>query len=232
MIIPINDFRISIKNYEISNDIIVLEFYINNSNFINFPFYKKNIFEELILKFKKVIDGKQSVINLNFINDENTSNILQFEKDYVLFNIVRTINNFTSEIYLKCENNSIVRNEIRNFIDNYKNIFKKNNDEYWVYNGILIPHSIDRIPSRDQVNIVYKNGYETLLASNKKLLSIEEYRKLFAYKNKEGHFIYKVPGINIKEKHFFNYNEWSESTWYENRRKSLIKEAFMKLKKL
>ena len=99
MIIPINDFRISIKNYQDSNDIIILEFYLNNSNFMNFPFYKKNILEEIILKFKKVIDGKQTVINLNFQNDMNTSNILQFEKDYILFNIVRTINNFTSEIY-------------------------------------------------------------------------------------------------------------------------------------
>ena len=117
MIIAINDFRISIKNYN-SDNIIVLEFYLNNSNFINFPFYKKNIYTELISKFKKVIDGKEVTINLNFENDEKTSNILQFEKDYVLFNIVRTIDNFNSEIYLKCENNSIVRNELRNFIDN------------------------------------------------------------------------------------------------------------------
>jgi hypothetical protein len=67
MIIPINDFRISIKNYN-SDNIILLEFYLNNSNFIIFPFYKKNIYTELISKFKKVIDGKEITINLNFEN--------------------------------------------------------------------------------------------------------------------------------------------------------------------
>ena len=50
------------------------------------------------------------LLNLKQSHLINTSqefkNILQFEKDYILFNIVRTINNFTSEIYLKCENNS------------------------------------------------------------------------------------------------------------------------------
>jgi hypothetical protein len=230
MIIPINDFRISIKNYQDSNDIIILEFYLNNSNFMNFPFYKKNILEEIILKFKKVIDGKQSVINLNFQNDMNTSNILQFEKDYILFNIVRTINNFTSEIYLKCENNSIVRNELRNFIDNYENIFRKFESQYWEYNGVFIPNLIDRVPSKDQVNTVFKNGKSSKFISTKNMLTIDEYRKLFAYKNKEGQFIYKVPGANIKEKHFFNYNEWSESTWYQNRKKSLLIEAFNKMK--
>jgi hypothetical protein len=52
---------------------IYLKFYINKSNKITFPFYIKNIENEIIEKFNKVLIGKDLVINLNLEISENES---------------------------------------------------------------------------------------------------------------------------------------------------------------
>jgi hypothetical protein len=122
----------AITNFEITkisvtHDIVYLKFYINNSNFITFPFYTKNIQTEIIDKFIKVLTGKDVVINLNLDSDESSSKLLQIKKEYILFDIIKNYEGNTpliQETYLIFENNSIFRNGIRKFInDEQTNIY-------------------------------------------------------------------------------------------------------------
>lgn len=126
---------ISIQNFEIRrvpvsnrSDIIYLQFFINQSNFLSFPFYINNIENEIIEKFKKVLLGKEVVMNLNLQQTgEDGSNILQIKKEYILFDVMKrtgdtataeAVQALRQETYLILENNSIVRNAIRQFINN------------------------------------------------------------------------------------------------------------------
>ena len=116
---------ISITNFEITkisvtDSIVYLKFYINNSNFITFPFYTKNIQTEIIDKFIKVLAGKEVVINLKLDDDTTESKLLQIKKEYILFDIIKNYGENTpliQETYLIFENNSIFRNAIRKFIN-------------------------------------------------------------------------------------------------------------------
>lgn len=116
---------ISITNFEITkilvtDSIVYLKFYINNSNFLTFPFYTKNIQTEIIDKFIKVLTGKDVVINLKLDDDSTESKLLQIKKEYILFDIIKNYEENTpliQETYLIFENNSIFRNAIRKFIN-------------------------------------------------------------------------------------------------------------------
>jgi hypothetical protein len=87
--IPITDFEI--LNVKSINDMIYLKFYINKTNFITFPFpfFTKNIENEIIEKFNKVLIGKDVVIDLNLEISENESKLLQIKKEYILFDIIK-----------------------------------------------------------------------------------------------------------------------------------------------
>jgi len=124
---------ISIQNFEIRrvpvsnrSDIIYLQFFINQSNFLSFPFFIKNIENEIMEKFKKVLLGKEVVINLNLeqTSEIDESNILQIKKEYILFDMMKKTGDNTAaqavrqETYIILENNYTVRNAIRQFINN------------------------------------------------------------------------------------------------------------------
>jgi hypothetical protein len=101
---------------------IYLKFYINKSNFITFPFYIKNIENEIIEKFNKVLIGKDVVIDLNLEISENESKLLQIKKEYILFDMIKRYDNsIIQETYMMFENNSIFRNAVRKFISEYQN---------------------------------------------------------------------------------------------------------------
>jgi hypothetical protein len=119
--IPITCFEI--KKVLVTPKITYLKFYINNSNFITFPFISENIQEEIIVKFQKVLEGKEVVINLK-LNDDcsyKESKLLQIKKEYILFDIIKHYqddsDSVIQETYLIFENNSIFRNAIRKFIN-------------------------------------------------------------------------------------------------------------------
>ena len=63
--IKITDFEIRKTPIPNDYDIINLELYINNSNFMTFPFSIAKIETEIVDKLKKAIDGKEVVINLS-----------------------------------------------------------------------------------------------------------------------------------------------------------------------
>lgn len=121
--IPITNFDIT--KVFVTSDIVYLKFYFNYSNFITFPFAVKNIQTEIIDKFQKVLEGKDSVIDLKLNDDDacKESKLLQIKKEYILFDIIKNhqedSNSFTQETYLIFENNSIFRNGIRKFINDF-----------------------------------------------------------------------------------------------------------------
>ena len=119
--IPITNFEIT-KVFSTSK-IVYLKFYINNSNFITFPYISENIQEEIIEKFQKVLEGKEVVVDLK-LNDDcsyKESKLLQIKKEYLLFDIIKDYQDDSvsviQETYLIFENNSIFRNAIRKFIN-------------------------------------------------------------------------------------------------------------------
>ena len=116
----ITDFEI--LNVKSIDDMIYLKFYINKSNFITFPFYTKNIENEIIEKFNRVLIGKDVVIGLNLEISENESKLLQIKKEYILFDMIKRYDNsIIQETYMMFENNSIFRNAVRKFISEYQN---------------------------------------------------------------------------------------------------------------
>ena len=115
--LPITNFEIRRTPVPNHSDIIYIQFFINQSNFISFPFYLKNIQSEIIDKFNKVLVGKDVVIDLRL--DQNTqdeSKLLQIKKEFTLFNGIKKNETFNQETYLIMENNSIFRNAIRQFL--------------------------------------------------------------------------------------------------------------------
>jgi hypothetical protein len=119
MYLPVTQFEII---YEDNGDIVNLTFKINNGNFFMFPYYKKNIKVEIIDKFFKIIEGQKTSINLSFDSElqKHQSNILEFNNEYIVYNIVQSYgNNLIQESYFVFENNSIVRNGLRKFVYNY-----------------------------------------------------------------------------------------------------------------
>jgi|688.fasta_scaffold1255326_1 hypothetical protein len=116
--IKVVDFEIRKVPLENQSDIINLEIYINESNFFVFPFYIRKMEEEIEDKLKKVLEGKDVVINLSLDDDsDRSSKLFQITKEYSLINIVnRNEKDYREEIYLKAENNTIFRNGIRKFL--------------------------------------------------------------------------------------------------------------------
>jgi hypothetical protein len=115
--IKVVDFEIRKVLVENQSDIINLEIYINESNFFVFPFYIRKMEEEIEDKLKKVLEGKDVVINLSLDDSDRSSKLFQITKEYSLINIVnRNEKDYKEEIYLKAENNTIFRNGIRKFL--------------------------------------------------------------------------------------------------------------------
>lgn len=114
---PIKNIIIRTRNYSDSKEFITLEFFINQSNFLTFPIQLSNLQTEVKNKFSKILKGKNVAINLSI--NENINSILQIDNEFIIFNsVIEISNSIHQEYYLKFENNSIFRNEIRNFLDN------------------------------------------------------------------------------------------------------------------
>ena len=115
----IKDFEVFTTPYSDRSDIISLQFKINGRNFINFPYYVKDIQTEIIDKFKKAIDGKSITINLSL--DNKYYALLEINKHNFIFNVLNSIPQdnllpLTQEFYQVFDNNTIFRNALRNFI--------------------------------------------------------------------------------------------------------------------
>ena len=112
MILSISDFEITCEKNE-GNDFCCLKFVFNKSQFITVPFQASYVQKEIVDKLKLFIDHqKDIVINLS------SSRIWQIKKEYFLFDLVyEGDGGFHQETYLICENNSIFRNGVRQFLN-------------------------------------------------------------------------------------------------------------------
>lgn len=94
-------------------NVVIIKFQINNSNFISYPCSFDNIDYEITSKFKKVLDGKDTVICLNV--DDKQSNFITFTNGVFIIDTVNSSSMYESHFVF--ENNSIVRNEIRRYLN-------------------------------------------------------------------------------------------------------------------
>ena len=115
--LPIKNITIQTKNYFDSKEFIDLEFFINQNIFLVFPIKLSILQSEIKDKFEKILKGKNITINL--LTNENIDSILKIDNEFVIFNsLIEISDGISQEYYLKFDNNSIFRNEIRNFLDN------------------------------------------------------------------------------------------------------------------
>jgi hypothetical protein len=112
----VNNFEISIEKDYNRNDIVYLILKINNLNYFRFPYFLVNVENVLIQSFEHIINGKDSVIDLNL--DIKNYNLLIFNKEYFTISLLGKDDNLNQECRIVFENNSIVRNALRIFIYN------------------------------------------------------------------------------------------------------------------
>ena len=113
----VNNFEISIEKIEDVINVVHLVIKINSFDYFRFPYYTSNIYD-LIKSFKDIIEGKIKTISLNF---NYNYNLMTFEKDRIMISLlndkVSGTTNFVQEFRIFFENNSIVRNSLRQFIE-------------------------------------------------------------------------------------------------------------------
>jgi hypothetical protein len=102
-----------------NQNIIHLEFIINDKHMLLYPCYEENL-KEILNNFNDIIKGKNKTITLLF--NENY-NFLKFEKNFIEFSLLNETNKnnirINQEFKMIFENNNIVRNGLRNFILKY-----------------------------------------------------------------------------------------------------------------
>lgn len=116
--LPVKNFEVSVE--KINNSAIVyLVFKINDYNYFRFPYYEENVHPDLVDNFKHIVNGKDKTIDLNF---NLNYNLIMFQKDHFIISLMNENNNsikLIQEFRIIFENNSIVRNGLRKFIDNF-----------------------------------------------------------------------------------------------------------------
>ena len=116
MILNINDFEITCVRND-NSDFCSLKFVLNQSQFITVPFRVSNLQKEVIDKLKLFIDHQKEIV----IDLGGGGRLWQIKKEYFLFDFIYEGEGegFYQETYLICENNSIFRNGVRQFLGNF-----------------------------------------------------------------------------------------------------------------
>jgi len=197
------DLEYSSIDYRI--DLMKLKFFINK-NIINCSFYTIN-YARLLNLLSCIVNGGKGTIELYLNTHPSSLLFIDFDKEFVCFR--------TDDIFnLYFENNSILRNSLRKFIDNFKipsdeQINFLQNNIY--YHGVYFPKEFENIPSKDQKRFLKNFGtyIENEITND---LCIEDYRNKFAIKHShENIFIYNLirseEELNVLElkKKFFTH---------------------------
>jgi len=114
--LPVKNFEVSIEKIEDST-IVYLVFKINDFNYFRFPYYGENVQTDLVDNFKHIVNGKEKTIDLNF---NLNYNLIMFQKDHFMISLMNENNEIMKliqEFRIIFENNAIVRNGLRKFID-------------------------------------------------------------------------------------------------------------------
>lgn len=117
--LPVKNFEVSIDKIE-NSDIVYLVFKINDYNYFRFPYYGENVQTDLVENFRHIVNGKEKTIDLNF---NLNYNLIMFQKDNFSIFLMNENNNslkLIQEFRIIFENNSIVRNGLRKFMNNLK----------------------------------------------------------------------------------------------------------------
>ena len=120
--LPVKKFEVNIEKIN-ESDFVYLVIKINDYNYFRFPYNESNIATDLIENFKHIINGKDKTIGMN--NGLNY-NLIMFQKDHFTFSLMNENNDsikLIQEFRLVFENNSIVRNGLRTFIDEHKKFY-------------------------------------------------------------------------------------------------------------
>lgn len=110
----VTKFECSIEQNK-NPDIVHFVIKINDFDYFRFPYYKSNI-SSLNNSFKHIINGKDKTIDLNF---NLNYNLIKFEKDRIMISLLNentNVSELVQEFRIFFENNSIVRNALREFI--------------------------------------------------------------------------------------------------------------------
>ncbi len=156
---PIYNFELTIEKNEERIDLVHLVIKINNLQYFRFPCLTKNIENNIINVFKHVIEGKEKIVDLNF---NFNYNLIQFQKDMISIFLLNSVNNVTQELKVIFENNSIVRNGLRAFIDNYQplcNYSKEIIANYVYHYGIYFPYYMDLSTYSEELIKKHKDYY-------------------------------------------------------------------------
>ncbi len=157
--IPVYNCELSIEKLEGRIDIFHLVLKIDNFQYFRFPCLTKNIENNLIDVFKHIIKGKEKIIDLNF---DSNYNLIQFQKDIFSIFMLNSVDNITQELKIVFENNSIVRNSLRTFVDNYKPINSETKEiitKYIYHYGIYFPNNMDLTTYSKDLIEQYKDYY-------------------------------------------------------------------------
>ena len=135
----VKSFEISILNIPNRIDVVYLNFTINDFTHFKFPCYSFEIDKIMIKDFKHIINGDEKTLDLHF---ETLYNLIEFKKEYFSVYLMNSSNDLFQEHEIVFENNSIVRNGIRTFINNYKpltedELYILENYEYYL--GVYYP---------------------------------------------------------------------------------------------
>ncbi len=120
--LPVKKFEVDIEKIN-DSDFVYLVLKINDYNYFRFPYNNSNIVSDLIENFKHIINGKEKTIGLSYGLNYN---LIMFQKDHFTFSLMNENNDsvkLIQEFRLIFENNSIVRNGLRKFIDDYQKFY-------------------------------------------------------------------------------------------------------------
>lgn len=158
----VKNFEITITNIPNRIDVAYLNFRVNDFNHFKFPCYSYEVGKNMIKDFKHIINGDEKTLDLHF---ETLYNLIQFKKDYFAVYLMNRSDDLFQEHEIVFENNSIVRNGIRMFMNNYKPLTEDvlyilENYEYYL--GVYYPNYMYNEIKENYVGKKYGIKHNTL----------------------------------------------------------------------
>jgi len=233
--LKVNNLEIQYIDNQNRVDIFNLKFIFNKNNTMVCRYYKSN-YKNLLNIFNSIISGNKGYLEFGLNDQVNNYLILNFDKDFLNFKYKHnedSLNCSYSEIFnIYFENNSITRNTLRKFINEFKipnsvelDFFKNN----IYYNGIYFPKDMGVIPSKDEKTFLTNFGsdieYEQF--GDNKYLSVNQYREKFGIKHDilEGVYIYGM-NIDLQKKYF---NAWKKITDSDKQRELYLQKKYFNI---
>lgn len=119
-LLPIKSFDIQLLQEPNHTNIRTLFFLINKIHFFTFPCYYDDFLRNIEPSLRELTLGKKKTKTLD-LNFNFNYNQIQFKENYILFSTINTNTTLTpslhQEVYIKFENNDIVKNALHDFVE-------------------------------------------------------------------------------------------------------------------